>query len=57
MHEIFLKYDGLTPILEEDDGFELALHQRNFLAGRTIMDNIVKHILESRRMIVLLSRS
>ena len=56
MRELFLKPDGLTPILEEDHDFKLVLHQRDFLAGVTILHNIVQAVTRSRRMIMLLSR-
>ncbi len=49
-------YPDLTPILEEDDGFRLVLHQRDFMPGRLILENIAEAVQRSRRMIVLLSR-
>ena len=51
-----MKYDGVTPILEEDHGFSLVLHQRDFLPGRTILANIQNAVSTTRRMIMLLSR-
>lgn len=51
-----MKYDGYTPILEEDHGFRLTLHQRDFMPAATILDNIVRAVTGNRRMIMLLSR-
>ncbi len=56
MKEMFLKYDALTVILEEDHGFKLVLHQRDFLAGRAILTNMAEMVTTSRRMIMLLSK-
>ncbi len=56
METIFMKYDGYTPILEEDHGFDLLLHHRDFLIGARIMDNIEEAVRGSRRMIMLLSK-
>ena len=56
MRDMFMKYDGVTPILEEDHGFSLVLHQRDFMPGATILANIQKAVSTSRRMIMLLSR-
>ena len=55
MNTCLMKYDGVTPILEEDHGFKLALHQRDFIPGITILNNIANTIAKSRRMIMLLS--
>ena len=57
MRSMIMKYDGVTPILEEDHGFSLVLHQRDFLPGRTILANIQNAVSTTRRMIMLLSRS
>ncbi len=51
-----MKYGGLTPILEEDHGFQLVLHQRDFIPGTPIITNIATFVVETRRMIMLLSR-
>ena len=56
MKDIFLKYDKMTPILEEDHGFELILHQRDFVPGQVILSNIVEAVNNSRKMLMLLSR-
>ena len=51
-----MKYDGVTPILEEDHGFSLILHQRDFTPGAPILENIAESVTKTRRMIMLLSR-
>ena len=56
MRELFLKSDGLTPVLEEDHDFKLVLHQRDFRPGAAILHNIAQAVTRSRRMIMLLSR-
>ena len=43
-------------ILEEDHGFDLCVHSRNFLAGIPILTNISNAVRVSRRTIVLLTR-
>ncbi len=42
--------------IEVEDGFRLFIHQRDFIAGRTIMANIRDGIEKSRRVIFILSR-
>ena len=56
MRKLFMKYDEVTPILEEDHGFQLILHQRDFMPGAAITTNIADAVEKSRRMIMLLSR-
>ena len=56
MEEIFMKYNGVTPILEEDHGFSLILHQRDFTPGAPILQNIAESVTKTRRMIMLLTR-
>ncbi len=56
MGEIFMKYNGLTLMLEEDHGFQLVLHQRDFTPGIPILANIADVVVKSRRMIMLLSK-
>ena len=56
MRDLFMKYDGFTPILEEDHGFQLVLHQRDFVPGTPILTNIAEAVTKTRRMIMLLSR-
>ena len=42
--------------LEEEFGFRLALHQRDFPVGYTINANILFAVARSRRMIMILSK-
>ena len=56
LEEICMKYDGVTPILEEDHGFSLILHQRDFTPGAPILQNIAEAVTKTRRMIMLLTR-
>ena len=42
--------------LESEHGFQLCLHQRNFLVGASILKNVTNAIIGSRRVILLLSR-
>ncbi len=43
-------------ILEEEHGFELCVHSRNFMGGTAIATNIANAILLSRRTIILLTQ-
>ena len=56
MRDLFMKYDGFTPILEEDHEFQLVLHQRDFVPGTPILTNIADAVTKTRRMIMLLSK-
>ena len=56
LRELFMKDDGMTPILEEKHGFKLIIHQRDFMPGTLILANISEAILKTRRMIMLFSR-
>ena len=47
--------DGLRRQLEEVHGLRLCLHQRDFLPGRAIEDNISNAIEVSRRVILVIS--
>ena len=51
-----MKDNTLKLYLEEDFGFKLILHKRDFTPGVTIQGNIVDAITKSRRMFVILSR-
>ena len=42
--------------LEKEYGFRLMIHQRDWIAGRTIRANIMDGIEKSRRVIFVLSR-
>ena len=46
--------DSLMPQLEEEHGFKLCVHERDFDLGIEIKDNITKAIKLSRRTIVIL---
>ncbi|KPP60030.1 toll-like receptor 22 precursor-like [Scleropages formosus] len=46
----------LLPQLEDEQGWKLCLHHRDFQPGRPIMDNIVDGIYGSRKTICLISR-
>lgn len=45
----------LRPKLEEELGFKLCLHFRDFIPGATISDNIIRAVKESRRTILVIS--
>ncbi len=45
----------LTPKLEQEYGFKLCLHHRNFMPGYDIADNIVQAIEHSNKVLVILS--
>ena len=47
----------LNPYLETEHGFMLCIHNRNFLAGVSIISNIANAVDKSRRMIMMLTRS
>ncbi len=42
-------------LLEEEHGFELCVHSRNFIGGTAIATNITHAVRLSRRMIILLT--
>ncbi len=57
--DVFMKKrfrDNTRLDIEVDYGFKLFLHQRDFLAGSTIIDCIHHGIQNSRRVIFILSR-
>ncbi|KAI0239353.1 hypothetical protein LSAT2_009922, partial [Lamellibrachia satsuma] len=47
----------LLPRLEAEGRYRLCLHQRDWLAGREISENIVESIEASRKVIIVLSNS
>ena len=47
----------LLPQLEAEGRYRLCLHQRDWLAGREISENIVESIEASRKVIIVLSNS
>ena len=46
---------NIRTVLEDHHGFEICDHERDFIGGRMIADNIEHAIMCSRRMIVLLT--
>ncbi|XP_041360248.1 toll-like receptor 13 [Gigantopelta aegis] len=66
LYDIFVVYssedsdwvlDRLVPKLEEDLGFRVCVHERNFVPGKLIVDNIMASIDSSKRIMVVLSNS
>ena len=51
---LFIK-DEIIVELEENHGLELCLHQRNFLPGDYIAENILQAIKNSRMMVIVLT--
>lgn len=50
--------DGIIPNLEKpDDGVTLCIHQRDFVAGNAISDNIIDAITKSHKTVIVLSNS
>ncbi|XP_051910426.1 toll-like receptor 22 [Hippocampus zosterae] len=49
-------YRELLPKLEEEQGWRLCLHHRDFEPGKPIMDNITEAIYASRKTICVISR-
>ncbi|XP_033754359.1 toll-like receptor 4 [Pecten maximus] len=52
----FVREEVITH-LEEEQGLRLCLHQRDFLPGKDIAENITDAIHQSRKSVVLLSRN
>ncbi len=51
------KGNGNTRLdMEIDPGFRLYIHHRDFIAGRTIVANILHGIQKSRRVIFIMSK-
>ncbi|XP_067135864.1 toll-like receptor 2 [Centruroides vittatus] len=49
-------YEQLVPHLESEEfGLKLCIHDRDFLAGRNVTQNIIDSIDKSRKIVVLLS--
>lgn len=61
MKDIFMRMDDNTGnrcvVLEEEHGFKIILHQRDFMPGEVILCNIAESVRKTRRMIMLLTRS
>ncbi|CAI9719065.1 toll-like receptor 13 [Octopus vulgaris] len=45
----------LLPMIEEENHFNLCLHDRDFLVGNDIVDNIVDSMQQSRKVVLVLS--
>ncbi len=56
MRRLFMVEGTMKPYLEEEHGFKLTIHQRDFNIGVLIMHNIINAIQENRRMIMLISK-
>ena len=54
--EIFWKSDGVQFDMEKEYGFRFMIHDRDWIAGRTIRANITDSLEKSRRVIFILSR-
>ncbi len=48
--------DTLEPYLEKEFDFSLILHERDFPGGVTIIENIIRAVNRTRRMIMMLTR-
>ncbi|ESO87068.1 hypothetical protein LOTGIDRAFT_77937, partial [Lottia gigantea] len=66
IYDVFVSYSGedsdwvldkLVPNLEQDSNLKLCIHERDFQAGRLIIDNIVESIENSRRVLIILSNN
>jgi hypothetical protein len=45
----------LKPMLEDECGYKLSLHYREFVPGTAIVDNIVDSIYDSRRIVTIVT--
>ncbi|ESO86486.1 hypothetical protein LOTGIDRAFT_78088, partial [Lottia gigantea] len=50
-------WDQLAPRLEGEDNLKLCVHERDFAAGRLIIDNIVESIEDSRHALIVVSNN
>ncbi len=57
MQKLFMVGETLSLQLEEVHDFSLVLHERDFPGGVTIMANIISAVQQSRRMIMVLTKS
>ena len=53
----FFVHENLLKMLEEESGFKLCLHKRDFLPGVEIAENITSAIHNSRKVIVIMSQN
>ncbi len=56
MKRLIMVGDTLHPYLEEEHGYSVILHERDFPGGVTIMAGIVRAVEQSRKMIMILSK-
>lgn len=52
----FVKNDMVRK-LEDEHGLRLCIHERDFIPGRPIAENIIQAIMNSRRTLILLSKN
>ena len=45
----------MIPIIEDTEGFQLCLHERDFMPGVDIVDNILECVRVSRKVVLILS--
>ncbi|KAK7913160.1 hypothetical protein WMY93_013371 [Mugilogobius chulae] len=55
-HDEAWVYEELVPHLEQEQGWRLCLHHRDFLPGKPIVENIAEAIYGSRKTICVISR-
>ncbi|XP_050401504.1 toll-like receptor 13 [Patella vulgata] len=64
VYDIFVAYciqdsdwvlDDLVSTIEDGENIKLCIHERDFLGGKLIIDNIVQHMESSRKVLVVLS--
>ena len=48
--------DGIIPKLEREHELSLCIHQRDFIAGNAVTENIINAIQSSKKTVVVLSR-
>uniref|UniRef100_A0A3Q1IH40 TIR domain-containing protein n=1 Tax=Anabas testudineus TaxID=64144 RepID=A0A3Q1IH40_ANATE len=56
VHDEAWVYREMLPVLEEEQGWRLCLHHRDFQPGKPIMENITDAIYGSRKTICVISR-
>ena len=56
MKRLIMVGNTLTPYPEQEHGFMVILHERDFPGGVTIMANIIRAVDKSRKMIMVLSK-
>uniref|UniRef100_A0AAQ6IRV2 TIR domain-containing protein n=1 Tax=Anabas testudineus TaxID=64144 RepID=A0AAQ6IRV2_ANATE len=56
VHDEAWVYREMLPVLEEEQGWRLCLHHRDFQPGKPIMENITDAIYSSKKTICVISR-